>query len=118
MKRTKESKSTKDIVKSQDAQDKSNSVENAAISLADLLDFEQLSQILENFCNAVGIASAIIDLKGNVVIPFQFEEYHPFEYEVTAVKYKGKFGLIRKDGTWAVPARFEELNIGFCPCFR
>ena len=67
MKRTKESKSTKDIVKSQDAQDKSNSVENAAISLADLLDFEQLSQILENFCNAVGIASAIIDLKGNVL---------------------------------------------------
>ena len=67
MKRTKESKSTKDIVKSQDAQDRSNSVENAAISLADLLDFEQLSQILENFCNAVGIASAIIDLKGNVL---------------------------------------------------
>jgi two-component system, sensor histidine kinase and response regulator len=36
-------------------------------ALGGLLDFAQLSQILENFCNAIGIASAIIDLQGNVL---------------------------------------------------
>ncbi|MBF0156752.1 MAG: PocR ligand-binding domain-containing protein [Magnetococcales bacterium] len=31
-----------------------------------LLDFKQLQRLLDNFCDAVGIASAIIDLKGKV----------------------------------------------------
>ena len=38
-----------------------------APSFASLLDFGQLNQILENFCNAIGIAAAIIDLEGNVL---------------------------------------------------
>ncbi len=67
MKRTQRPKSTKDVVNRQDARDKSNPDESTAYSLADLLDFEQLSQILENFCDAVGIASTIFDLKGNVL---------------------------------------------------
>jgi len=36
-------------------------------ALGDLLDFKQLSQVLENFCNAIGIAAAIIDLQGNIL---------------------------------------------------
>ena len=36
-------------------------------ALGDLLDFEQLRQVLENFCNAIGIAAAIIDLQGNIL---------------------------------------------------
>ena len=32
-----------------------------------MLDFGQLNRILENFCNAIGIAAAIIDLQGNIL---------------------------------------------------
>jgi len=42
-------------------------VETQGDTLIDLLDLEQLSPILEDFCNAVGIAAAVIDLKGNVL---------------------------------------------------
>lgn|GEM_PF-1742637 len=35
--------------------------------LAQLLDLKQLQALLENFCNSVGIASAIIDLQGKVL---------------------------------------------------
>jgi PAS domain S-box-containing protein len=37
------------------------------IDFNDLLNLEQLTPILEDFSNAVGIATAIIDLKGNVL---------------------------------------------------
>ncbi|MDX9818579.1 MAG: PocR ligand-binding domain-containing protein, partial [Desulfococcus multivorans] len=36
-------------------------------TLIDLLDLKQLGPILEDFCNAVGIAAAVIDLKGNIL---------------------------------------------------
>ena len=36
--------------------------------LSDLIDVEQSRSLLESFCEAVGIASAIIDLEGNVLI--------------------------------------------------
>jgi ligand-binding sensor protein len=32
-----------------------------------LLDLDQLKSLLANFCDSVGIASAIIDIKGNVL---------------------------------------------------
>jgi hypothetical protein len=36
--------------------------------LSDLIDVEKSRNLLESFCEAVGIASAIIDLEGNVLI--------------------------------------------------
>jgi len=59
-----------------------------------------------------------VDLNGNVVIPFQFDEYHPFEHEVTPVKHKGKYGLIRKDGSWAVQPAFKDIFAAPCPCYK
>ncbi|OIR04471.1 cyclic di-GMP phosphodiesterase Gmr [mine drainage metagenome] len=45
---------------------------NAAIDgdfqLADILDTTELGALLDNYCNSVGIAAAIIDLKGNILI--------------------------------------------------
>ncbi|WP_460021438.1 transporter substrate-binding domain-containing protein [Magnetospira thiophila] len=38
-----------------------------ALSIAEIMDLKHLQELLENFCAAVGIASAIIDLKGNVL---------------------------------------------------
>ena len=45
----------------------SSFLEIGDIPLPDLLDLEKLTPILEDFCNTVGIASAIIDLEGNVL---------------------------------------------------
>lgn len=59
-----------------------------------------------------------VDIEGNVVIPFQFEEYHPFEYDVTPVKYNGLYGLLRKDGSWAAQPKFEMINFTPCPCYQ
>lgn len=59
-----------------------------------------------------------VDKTGKTVIPFQFEEYHPFEYDVTPVKYNGHYGLLKKDGTWAVQPKFEELSLSPCPCYQ
>ena len=63
----KQHEAVKQPAKNQDRQDKSAPVETTDISLADLLDFGRLSQILEDFCSAIGIAAAIIDLQGNVL---------------------------------------------------
>jgi hypothetical protein len=65
-----------------------------------------------------GSKAGYINLKGEVVISFQLSEYHPFEYDVTPVQKGGKYGLLKKDGTWAVEPKFENLNLGPCPCFR
>jgi hypothetical protein len=59
-----------------------------------------------------------VNLKGETVIPFELDEYHPFESDVTPVKKNGLFGLLRKDGTWAVPPRFEEMYAAPCPCYQ
>ncbi|MEY4931562.1 MAG: hypothetical protein RI909_2286 [Bacteroidota bacterium] len=59
-----------------------------------------------------------VNLEGEVVIPFQYDEYHPFEEAVTPVKYKGLYGLIRKDGSWAVQPKFEMLYLSPCPCYQ
>ncbi len=67
MKPTRESKATKADEITHGKRDKSDTIDTNPISLADLLDFEQLSEILDNFCSAVGVASAIIDLQGKIL---------------------------------------------------
>jgi hypothetical protein len=59
-----------------------------------------------------------VNTKGETIIPFQFSEYHPFETDVTPVKYEGSYGLLRKDGTWAVPPRYQNLYLSPCPCYQ
>ncbi len=41
--------------------------------LADLIDVVELNFLLDNFCNAVGIAAAIIDLQGEVLISSRWQ---------------------------------------------
>lgn len=55
-------------------------------------------------------AGIFVDLKGVQRIPLEFEELHPFQSGGAVVKYKGKYGLIQKDGTWALPAEFEGVR--------
>lgn len=49
-------------------------------NLADLVDMVELNLLLANFCNSVGIASAIIDLQGKVLIASRWQrictEFH------------------------------------------
>jgi PAS domain S-box-containing protein len=42
--------------------------------LSDLIDVEKSRTLLESFCEAVGIASAIIDLEGNVLIGVRWQK--------------------------------------------
>jgi hypothetical protein len=51
-----------------------------------------------------------VDLKGNQRIPLEFEELNPFQGAAAVVKYKGKYGLIQKDGTWVLPAEYEGVR--------
>lgn len=57
-----------------------------------------------------GGAGIYVDLRGNQRVPLEFEELHPFQSGAAVVKYKGKYGLIQKDGTWALPAEFEGIR--------
>ena len=43
-------------------------VESEGFSLTEIIDIEQLKPVLEDFCNIMRISSAIVDLKGNVLI--------------------------------------------------
>jgi PAS domain S-box-containing protein len=43
------------------------------LRISDLLDLDQLQSLLSNFCEAVGIASAIIDLKGKVLVAARWQ---------------------------------------------
>jgi ligand-binding sensor protein len=42
-------------------------VGNKGFSLTELIDIGQMEPVLADFCNAMGIASAIVDLEGNVL---------------------------------------------------
>ena len=42
--------------------------------LSDLIDVEKSRSLLESFCEAVGIASAIIDLEGDVLIGVRWQK--------------------------------------------
>jgi hypothetical protein len=50
------------------------------------------------------------DLKGAQRIEMEFDELHPFQVGAAVVKTKGKYGLIQKDGTWAVQPVYENLR--------
>lgn len=50
------------------------------------------------------------DLKGVQRVTLQFEELHPFNLGAAVVKYKGKYGLIQKDGTWALQPNYENIR--------
>jgi hypothetical protein len=50
------------------------------------------------------------DLKGVQRIAMEFEELHPFLLGAAVVKTKGKYGLIQKDGSWAIQPKYEDLR--------
>jgi hypothetical protein len=51
-----------------------------------------------------------VDLKGNQRVPMEFEELQPFQSGAAVVKYKGKYGLVHKDGSWVLPAEYEGIR--------
>lgn len=50
------------------------------------------------------------DLNGNQKIALEFDAVSPFQYGYSVAKHKGKFGLLLKDGSWAVPAEFDDMR--------
>jgi hypothetical protein len=50
------------------------------------------------------------DLKGVQRIALEFEEMQPFQSAAAVVKYKGKYGLIQKDGTWVLDPVYEAIR--------
>lgn len=50
------------------------------------------------------------DLNGNQKIALEFDALTPFQYGFAVAKQKGKFGLLLKDGSWAVPAEFDDMR--------
>lgn len=50
------------------------------------------------------------DLKGTQRVEMEFEELYPFQGGAAVVKSKGKYGLMQKDGTWAVQPVYENLR--------
>ena len=50
------------------------------------------------------------DLKGTQRIAMEFDELQPFQSGAAVVKSKGKFGLIQKDGTWAIQPTYDEIR--------
>ena len=50
------------------------------------------------------------DLKGAQRLAMEFDELHPFQLGAAVVKTKGKYGLIQKDGSWAVQPVYEDLR--------
>ncbi|WP_373500254.1 response regulator [Desulfococcus sp.] len=67
MRPTQQTEENQTAARSQDAKDGRAPFEAEGLSLNELIDLGQLNLILEDFCNAAGIASAIIDLQGNVL---------------------------------------------------
>jgi len=64
---TNQKKTGKTKEKNQSAGYGSAPLETKDFSLTDLVDLEHLNPVLGNFCKAVGVASAILDLQGNVL---------------------------------------------------
>ncbi len=50
------------------------------------------------------------DLNGNQKIPLELESVTPFQYGLSLASKGGKYGLLLKDGSWAVPPTFEALR--------
>ncbi|MFZ3044862.1 MAG: PocR ligand-binding domain-containing protein, partial [Desulfatirhabdiaceae bacterium] len=68
MKRTDPYRVGKTVVRNQGAADDVDSVTATDFSLTNLIDLGQMGRILEDFSNAVGISSSIIDLQGNILV--------------------------------------------------
>ncbi len=62
------SPSKKTVAEYSDAKNDPTAVKSGGFSLTELIDIEQLGPVLKDFCKAMGIASAIIDLEGNVLM--------------------------------------------------
>ncbi|MEJ0034421.1 MAG: WG repeat-containing protein [Bacteroidota bacterium] len=50
------------------------------------------------------------DLKGAQRIAMEFDELQPFQLGAAVVKSKGKYGLIQKDGTWAIQPTYDNIR--------
>ncbi len=50
------------------------------------------------------------DLNGNQKIPLELETATPFQYGFSIASKGGKYGLLLKDGSWAVQPAFEALR--------
>lgn len=50
------------------------------------------------------------DLTGAQRIALEFDEVTSFQYGGAVVKYKGKFGLVQKDGTWALQPVYDAIR--------
>lgn len=50
------------------------------------------------------------DLNGIQRVGMEFEALQPFQLGAAVVKVKGKYGLIQKDGTWAVQPLYDNLR--------
>ena len=44
-----------------------------------------------------------IDISGNVVIPFEFDEIKYFDHGFSSAKKNGKYGIINENGETVVP---------------
>jgi len=54
-----------------------------------------------------------INLKNEVVIPFQYDDAYSFENGNARVKLNGKYGLIDKLGNVVVPFCYDDISTGF-----
>lgn len=50
------------------------------------------------------------DLNGKQKIALELEEAKPFFSGYSICKYNGKYGLLQKDGNWAIPPTYDELR--------
>jgi len=49
-------------------------IQSEHLSLSSLIDQEQMQALFDSYCDAIGIASAIIDLKGNVFVAARWQQ--------------------------------------------
>jgi hypothetical protein len=57
-----------------------------------------------------GGASIFVDLNGKQKIAIELEEAQPFTSGFSVCKQNGKYGLLQKDGNWAIPPTYDELR--------
>jgi hypothetical protein len=50
------------------------------------------------------------DLKGAQRIAMEFDDLQPFQSGAAVVRSKGKFGLVQKDGTWAIQPTYDDIR--------
>ena len=71
--------------------------ERANVSFSELIDLDVLQQLLNNFCNSVGIASAIIDMQGEILAAARWQractDFHRGHEETCARCIESDTGL-------------------------